>query len=62
MLTTNVLLLLEELVGEIALYKYVQVFDLEQLPDNFQKGIPLYQLTEYSNRLKTTKTGSTRII
>jgi hypothetical protein len=35
MLTTNVLLLLEELVGEIALHKYVQVSDLEQLPDNF---------------------------
>ena len=62
MLTTNVMLLLEELVGEIALHKYVQVFDFEQLPDNFQKGIPLYQLTEYINRLKTTKTGSTRII
>ena len=62
MLTTDVMLLLEELVGELALYKYVQVFDLEQLPDNFHKGIPLYQLTEYINRLKTTKTGSTRII
>ena len=62
MLSTVVFILMENLVGELDYYKYIQSFDLQQLPDNFQKGIPLYQLTEYINRLKTTKTGSTRII
>jgi hypothetical protein len=57
-----VIVLLEELVGELPYHKYIQLCNLEQVPDNFQKGIPLYQLTEYINRLKTTKTSSRRII
>ena len=61
-LSSSVLLLIEELLGEIDYRKHIRNFELAQLDNNSQKGIPLYQLPEYLKLLKTTKTGSRRII
>jgi len=61
-LLSNVLTMIECLLGEIAYKKYVQVSDLAQLIDNIQNGIPLYELPEYIDRLKNIKLGNGRIV
>jgi len=61
-LPSAVFLVMEELLGEVAYRRHIQNFQLAQIPDTPHNGIPLFELPECINRLKTIKTGSPRII
>ena len=62
LLPSSVFLVIEELLGEVACRRYIRDFELAQIPEPPHNGIPLYELPDCINRLKTIKTGSPRII
>jgi hypothetical protein len=62
MLPSAIFIVIEELLGEVACHRYIRICELAQIPSPPHNGIPLYELPEYINRLKTIKTGSRRII
>jgi hypothetical protein len=61
-LSSAVFLVIEHLLGEVACRRYIRIFGLAEIPEPPHNGIPLYELPDWIQRLKTIKTGSPRII